>query len=76
MGLKETIIAVMIFTLVLNISLGVVSKLPAFIDGGSDLGGMDFEDNYDSGWKDSVEGTNNSVYVGDDKVADSGATSG
>lgn len=73
MSLKELVIMAVIFSIVLNISLIAITKIPAFSDYSGSLGGATYSDTYNQGWEDATEGINNTIPLAGDEVSNSGA---
>ena len=72
MGLKETVVAVIIFSIILNLSAGVVGKLPAFT-GITDMGGLTYSPRFNDAFVNATSGINNTIQLGGDEVASTGA---
>jgi len=71
MGLKNTIITVLIFSIILNLATGAIAKLPAFE--GYDMGGLTYSEDYNKGWQEATEGANKTIPLAGDEVATTGA---
>jgi len=71
MSLSKMIMPILIFSIILNLSTGIVARLPCF--DGYDLGGLTYSANYNDEWQEATEGINKTISIAGDEVTNSGA---
>jgi len=70
-AIEDTIMPIILFSIILNLAAGVVGSLPAFDNYG--MGGLTYSPSYNDNFEDATQGINNTIAIAGDEVTNTGS---